>query len=153
MIWIKKSRLKRDGFKWRITGSNRWPPACKAGALPTELIPREMGLGRLELPTSRLSGVRSNLLSYKPGKKQIWMNPSRFKHILKKSRLKRDGFKWRITGSNRWPPACKAGALPTELIPREMGLGRLELPTSRLSGVRSNLLSYKPGVKTKRVKH
>ena len=25
-----------------------------------------MGLSRLELPTSRLSGVRSNLLSYKP---------------------------------------------------------------------------------------
>ena len=24
---------------WRIPGSNRWPPACKAGALPTELIP------------------------------------------------------------------------------------------------------------------
>ncbi len=25
---------------WRRTGSNRWPPACKAGALPTELRPR-----------------------------------------------------------------------------------------------------------------
>ena len=25
-----------------------------------------VGLGRLELPTSRLSGVRSNLLSYRP---------------------------------------------------------------------------------------
>ena len=25
---------------WRITGSNRWPPACKAGALPAELIPQ-----------------------------------------------------------------------------------------------------------------
>ena len=24
---------------WRWTGSNRWPPACKAGALPTELHP------------------------------------------------------------------------------------------------------------------
>ena len=27
-----------------------------------------MGLGRLELPTSRLSGVRSNQLSYRPGR-------------------------------------------------------------------------------------
>ncbi len=27
-----------------------------------------------------------------------------------------------------------------------MGPGRLELPTSRLSGVRSNLLSYEPSV-------
>ena len=81
---------------WSRTGSNRRPPACKAGALPIELRPRVMftkiakseiisdllhaywlcqfafaalhfgkskrqlvGLGRLELPTSRLSGVRS----------------------------------------------------------------------------------------------
>ena len=25
---------------WRLAGSNRWPPACKAGALPAELNPR-----------------------------------------------------------------------------------------------------------------
>ena len=25
---------------WRIAGSNRWPPDCKSGALPAELIPR-----------------------------------------------------------------------------------------------------------------
>ena len=24
---------------WRVPGSNRWPPACKAGALPAELNP------------------------------------------------------------------------------------------------------------------
>jgi hypothetical protein len=73
---------------WSRTGSNRRPPACKAGALPTELRPRParpapqgacrpalsccrrevVGLGRLELPTSRLSGVRSNRLSYRPRK-------------------------------------------------------------------------------------
>ena len=78
---------------WSQTGSNRRPPACKAGALPTELWPRRrtddrqrrtgkarfrhlssvfrrpilVGLGRLELPTSRLSSARSNQLSYKPG--------------------------------------------------------------------------------------
>jgi hypothetical protein len=62
---------------WSQTGSNRRPPACKAGALPTELWPRFrygplrtmrrlVGLGRLELPTSRLSSARSNQLSYKP---------------------------------------------------------------------------------------
>ena len=28
---------------WRMTGSNRRPPACKAGALPAELIPRHTG--------------------------------------------------------------------------------------------------------------
>jgi hypothetical protein len=69
---------------WSQTESNRRHPACKAGALPTELWPLSpeepgrdehrravndcrkagpaglVGPGRLELPTSRLSGVRSN---------------------------------------------------------------------------------------------
>jgi hypothetical protein len=70
---------------WRWTGSNRWPPACKAGALPAELHPHislkiedcliedfwnfqfsilhlisVVGLTGLEPVTSRLSGVRSN---------------------------------------------------------------------------------------------
>jgi hypothetical protein len=83
----------RDPGWWSQTGSNRRPPACKAGALPTELWPpqsqpafakaeqpslvsglpteaasqrRLVGLGRFELPTSRLSSARSNQLSYKP---------------------------------------------------------------------------------------
>ena len=55
---------------WSLTGSNRRHPACKAGALPAELRPhplKEMvGPGGLEPPTSRLSGVRSNHLSYGP---------------------------------------------------------------------------------------
>ncbi len=57
---------------WSQTGSNRRPHACKARALPTELWPRRerstnmVGLGRLERPTSPLSGVRSNHLSYRP---------------------------------------------------------------------------------------
>ena len=57
---------------WRQTGSNRRPPACKAGALPTELCPRSakarslnmVGQGGFEPPTSRLSSARSNQLSY-----------------------------------------------------------------------------------------
>ena len=72
-------------FKWRWGESNSWPPACKAGALPAELHPHGaffkafsivfsfssawknvVGLTRLELVTSRLSGVRSNQLSYRP---------------------------------------------------------------------------------------
>ena len=58
---------------WSQTGSNRRPPECKSGALPAELWPRVgidltimVGLGRLERPTSPLSGVRSNHLSYRP---------------------------------------------------------------------------------------
>ena len=69
-------------FWWSWTGLNRRPPACKAGALPAELQPLQqnparmsgarntsdkvVGLERLELSTSRLSGVRSNHLSYRP---------------------------------------------------------------------------------------
>ncbi len=61
------------GDWWSQTGSNRRPPECKSGALPAELWPLVekdltimVGLGRLERPTSPLSGVRSNHLSYRP---------------------------------------------------------------------------------------
>jgi hypothetical protein len=39
------------GNWWRQTGSNRRPPACKAGALPTELCPR-LSFGRRDLASS-----------------------------------------------------------------------------------------------------
>ena len=79
--------LDREVRWWSQTGSNRRPHACKARALPTELWPHSephqescrhtrsparwrlpglVGPGRLELPTLRLSGVRSNHLSYGP---------------------------------------------------------------------------------------
>ena len=56
---------------WRMTGSNRRPPACKAGALPAELIPRSsimkmVGLVGLEPTTPALSRRCSNQLSYRP---------------------------------------------------------------------------------------
>ena len=42
--------------------------------------------------------------------------------------------------------------LPTSRLSGvRMGLGRLELPTSRLSGVRSNHLSYRPYNQTKQL--
>ena len=60
---------------WSLSGSNRRPEACKATALPAELRPLAqtsstimVGLGRLERPTSPLSGVRSNHLSYRPSR-------------------------------------------------------------------------------------
>ena len=86
----------RSAGWWSQSGLNRRPHACKARALPAELWPqfrcgppslklrrdslrmrsacraeaplerRLVGLGRLELPTSRLSSARSNQLSYKP---------------------------------------------------------------------------------------
>jgi hypothetical protein len=66
-------RAKLPNTWWRQTGSNRRPHACKARALPAELCPQTMvGLGRLERPTSPLSGVRSNHLSYRPRKDRPW---------------------------------------------------------------------------------
>jgi hypothetical protein len=51
-----------------MTGSNRRPPACKAGALPAELIPRQVvvGLAGFEPATPALSRRCSNRLSYRP---------------------------------------------------------------------------------------
>jgi hypothetical protein len=80
---IQSSLSIFNSIWWSQTGSNRRPHACKARALPAELWPRTrrrtlyaderrirsikvVGLGRLELPTSRLSSARSNQLSYKP---------------------------------------------------------------------------------------
>jgi hypothetical protein len=93
---------------WSQTGSNRRPHACKARALPTELWPHwvncewsivnenfhspfttspftscVVGPGRLELPTSRLSGVRSNHLSYGPsGSRQRFRQPGSAERTL-----------------------------------------------------------------------
>ena len=79
-----------SGNWWSQPGSNRRPQACKASALPTELWPlrdrkvQRFGFQRskktlpfggpkavvgrvgVEPTTSRLSGVRSNHLSYRP---------------------------------------------------------------------------------------
>ena len=55
-----------------------------------------VGLTRVELVTSSLSGTRSNQLSYKP--MWVW---------------------WRQPDSNRRPAACKAATLPAELCPRQ----------------------------------
>ena len=72
---------------------------CGGGTLPL------VGSNGLEPSTSRLSGVRSNHLSYEPmsvaGSFPIGQT-----------------YWWRRTESNCRPPACKAGALPAELRPR-----------------------------------
>jgi hypothetical protein len=92
---------------WSQTGSNRRPPACKAGALPTELWPlvqRELNVRAERWPASRSSRPKPRL---------------------------------RPVGLRR--------AVFTRLRERRLvGLGRFELPTSRLSSARSNQLSYKP---------
>jgi hypothetical protein len=47
---------------------------------------------------------------------------------------------WRQTGSNRRPPACKAGALPTELCPRQ----RSE-DTEQMSGA-ADVQAFRPAI-------
>ena len=82
-----------------------------------------VGLGRLELPTLRLSGVRSNHLSYRPA-----ACPSRFgfelrvsgpppRVALRRAVLLRQNW-WSWSGSNRRPLECKSSALPAELQPQ-----------------------------------
>jgi hypothetical protein len=69
-------RVEGNGW-WSGPGLNRQPPACKADALPIELPPHRagqtqaimVGLGRVELPTSPLSGARSDQLSYRPSRR------------------------------------------------------------------------------------
>jgi hypothetical protein len=63
-----------------------------------------VGLDRLELSTSPLSGVRSSHLSYRPGPQPVPPGQSGSNW-------------WSWSGSNRRPPECKSGALPAELQP------------------------------------
>src|SRR5690606_31829911 len=78
------------------------------------------------------------------------INPSNDKKTMTHHPFKREPRKWwRMTGSNRRPPACKAGALPAELIPpgqslpnRVVGQVGIEPTTPALSRRCSNRLSY-----------
>lgn len=78
-----------------MTGSNRRPPACKAGALPAELIPQVtaqqhqrfqsisspdmtvVGLDGFEPSTPALSRRCSNRLSYRPLSLSAFLHYSR----------------------------------------------------------------------------
>ena len=74
---------------WRLAGSL----FCgKATAVAT--VRRTVAKSRLSIPFAQ---VLSDSFVYKPSRNFLkW---------------------WRLAGSNRWPPACKAGALPAELNP------------------------------------
>ena len=121
-----------------------WLPATLIPRLPVspfdESAPRFgsggsplVGSNGLEPSTSRLSGVRSNHLSYEPISVAVRC-AIRPNHLRLRSGPLRDHrlpFRsdcnaiwlgaspwWRRTESNCRPPACKAGALPAELRPR-----------------------------------
>ena len=94
-LLVATNTRQRD--EWRRPGSNRQPPACKAGALPIELRPRKPAVRagrtavvrtrRVELRTSSLSATRSNQLSY--------VRPCRaFSRRITHSRFPPPGVKW-----------------------------------------------------------
>ena len=71
---------------WRMTGSNRRPPACKAGALPAELIPLSMvGLVGFEPTTPALSRRCSNQLSYRPSPGRYSKQPIGCGYLIERS--------------------------------------------------------------------
>ena len=65
--------------EWRIGESNPWPPACKAGALPTEPIPHDTVVvvrGGIEPPASAVSERRSHRLSYRTAAPRAGLEPA-----------------------------------------------------------------------------
>ena len=126
---------------WSQAGSNRRPPACKAGALPAELWPQNLSVLRYaalshSLTRSLPKQVTLSLAHAPPCLAQnILRSPTMFVEMnnfcVNQGSLKRRVFQYtsfKLTPSNA----------------KMVGLGRFELPTSPLSGVRSNQLSYRP---------
>ena len=93
-----------------------------------------VGPSGLEPPTSCLSGTRSNLLSYEPlqfcgishsGSPNLSLIHLK---IYQVPAVRSFSDWWRWWDSNSWPPACRAGALPTELHPRILFLFLRAIP-------------------------
>ena len=129
---------------WSQAGSNRRPPACKAGALPAELWPRNLSFVRLALLVVRSLGhvpvCTLPAFAHKPPRqpekilRYLYSFQPRSFAIFGGSRRSRVTFiAINERGSNKEPA-------------KMVGLGRFELPTSPLSGVRSNQLSYRPSL-------
>ena len=103
---------------WWLRPESNWRHAdFQSAALPTELpshIPFKMAeLTGIEPAIFGLTGRRVKPLHYSSASAPIWWF----------------GFQWwAMTGSNCRPPACKAGALPAELIARVTKLIIASLP-------------------------
>ena len=87
-----------------------------------------VGLSGLEPPTSRLSGVRSNQLSYRPINKKervtrIELATTAWKAVVLPLNYTRLTTKWRETESNRRHMELQSIALPTELPSQIAGAG------------------------------
>ena len=146
---------------WSQAGSNRRPPACKAGALPAELWPPDLSffrLAALRFVLSQLCTVCTRLPSLEPRlasqKKSCVSVLNEHLKFFSNLYAVSDSFR----KSNKDSPFCsdQGGGLrriawlckraDNAELGEMVGLGRFELPTSPLSGVRSNQLSYRPKV-------
>ena len=98
-----------------------------------------VGPSGLEPPTSRLSGVRSNLLSYGPvfGGDEENRTPD---PLLARQVLSQLSYTPMVLFFKAFSIVFSFSFAWKNVV----GLTRLELVTSRLSGVRSNQLSYRP---------
>ena len=106
-----------------LRGSNSLPPPWQGSALSTELFPHKLYFGGQRGNRTPDTGIFSPLLyrlSYLT--KKIWRpgwgsdpRPLAWQASVLTSWTTRPNKWWALQGSNLWPPACKADALPTEL--------------------------------------
>ena len=116
------SSMKFSRFMWWRRGeSNSWPPACKAGALPAELRPHEY----ISFSFSQLCVIRRPA----PRRTQV-QSAAPSSSFLDLTEIKRNIHE-----------IYNRQSISIQKLVGLRGLGPL---TSRLSGVRSNQLSYRP---------
>ena len=120
--------LTNEPFKARALEARRQPPAPKLRG--ATVAARKPG------PTNRIGGARrdrtDDLLLAKQALSQLSYGPDR--KGLPSPKRQQATF-----------AVCRRACQPKRREPRRLvGLGRFELPTSRLSSARSNQLSYKP---------
>ena len=145
--------VRRTGFSSRPMHSERSPlhdvrnHARRIRGERRKLLPDEPMAVRI-LPTGGARRDRTDdLLLAKQALSQLSYGPL-FSGKLKSANPKSDCDGWPASRSSRQPaqasPFGLCRAVFTRFERRLVGLGRFELPTSRLSSARSNQLSYKP---------
>ena len=109
----KSSISRRSG-----TGTSSKKPArtpdCNPGSSQADRRPRQDRITPVPMDNSSLHDVRMNVLS--PERPRSGTGKTRFSSPDKDIGSTPSQW-WSQTGSNRRPPACKAGALPAELWP------------------------------------